>query len=52
MIFWISLFVWLLGLVIYFVSSNGKAMEMARIMFAVGLLVFLLCFPNGHFSLR
>jgi len=42
MLIYLPLFVAIVGLVIYAISSNPKAAEVGRIMFAFGLLVFLL----------
>ena len=56
MTIYLSLLVCLLGLVLYYVfgnppspsTPNSKTMEVGRLMFAVGLLVFLLQFGGGH----
>lgn len=42
MIGFLSLFVCVIGLVVYCVSASGKAVELGRIAFGVGLWVFLL----------
>lgn len=44
---YLSLIVCLVGLVVYAISTNAKALELARLSFAVGLLAFLLRF-GGH----
>jgi Na+/phosphate symporter len=42
MIIYLSLFVCLVGLVLYALSSTPKPTEVGRLMFGCGLLVFLL----------
>lgn len=42
MVLYISLFVALIGLVVYSVSVNSKAAELGRIAFFAGLLAFLI----------
>ena len=42
MIIYLSLLVAVIGLIMYFVCSNPKAAEVGRIMFACGILAFLL----------
>jgi Na+/phosphate symporter len=42
MIVYLSLLVALIGLVVYAISTNPKAAEIGRLMFACGLLAFLL----------
>jgi hypothetical protein len=42
MLIYLSLLVSLLGLLIYALASSPKAAEVGRLMFACGLLVFLL----------
>ena len=42
MVIYLPLFISLIGLVIYAISNNPKAMTLARDMFWVGLLAFLL----------
>jgi hypothetical protein len=42
MIIYISLFVALLGLIVYLAAANPKAQEVGRIAYAFGLLAFLL----------
>lgn len=39
---WLSLGVCIVGLVVYGLSSTGKPQEVGRLMFACGLLAFLL----------
>jgi Na+/phosphate symporter len=46
MTIYLSLLVSLVGLVVYAISTNPKAVEIGRIMFAFGLLVFLLAFQR------
>jgi Na+/phosphate symporter len=45
-VIYFSLLVALIGLVVYMVATNGKAQEIGRLMFACGLLAFLLAFPG------
>lgn len=47
MTIYLSLLVSLVGLVIYGISVNAKAQELGRLMFAIGLLVFLLVFQRA-----
>ncbi len=42
MIIYLSLLVAVIGLVMYFICANAKAVEVGRIMFFSGLLAFLL----------
>lgn len=42
MLIYLSLLVALVGMVVYLVSLNPKAVELGRIMFGVGLLAFLM----------
>ena len=46
MTIYLSLLVALIGLVMYAVSSNAKVARLGEIMFAAGLLAFLLGFPT------
>ena len=46
MVIYLSLLIAIIGLVVYVVSTNGKAQEIGRLMFACGLLAFLLAFPG------
>jgi hypothetical protein len=48
MLIYVSLLVALVGLVVYALASNPKAAEIGRLMFACGLLVFLLTVVGGH----
>lgn len=41
MVAYVSVLVALVGAIVYFVSANAKAAELARIAFFCGLLVFL-----------
>lgn len=47
MIIYVSLLVALVGLLMYALSANGKLVEIGRIMFACGLLAFLLRMSDG-----
>lgn len=51
MTIYIPALVAVIGLIIYFASSNGKVVEVGRIMFAFGLLVFLIQVGNNQISL-
>ena len=42
MLIFLSLLVALIGLLVYVLSSNAKAVELGRLAFACGLLAFLL----------
>lgn len=42
MSFWVALVVCIVGLVVYAISTNGKAQALAKDCFWVGLLVLLL----------
>jgi Na+/phosphate symporter len=41
MIIYLSLFVCIVGLILYLAAANPKPMEVGRLMFGCGLLVFL-----------
>jgi Na+/phosphate symporter len=47
---YLPLLICLLGLILYFVSdpSKPKWMEVGRLMFAIGLFVFLFLFGSGR----
>jgi Na+/phosphate symporter len=51
MIIVLSLLVALVGVLMYALSGNPKLQEIGRIMFAFGLLAFLLGFHGGNFNL-
>lgn len=42
MIIYLSLLICIIGLILYFVATNPKVIDIGRIMFAAGLLAFLL----------
>ena len=52
MTIYIPALVALIGLLIYAFATNGKVTEVGRIMFAMGLLVFLIQVGNNQISLR
>jgi hypothetical protein len=47
MIIYLSLLVSIIGVLVYALSTNGKYVEIGRIMFGAGLLAFLLCICHG-----
>lgn len=51
MIIAISLLVALVGVLMYALSTNGKLVEIGRIMFWTGLLAFLLRFSGLPFAI-
>lgn len=54
-VIYLPLLIALLGLLLYFVAdpaTKGKLMEVGRIMFFVGLFVFLLLFGHGGVLVR
>ncbi len=44
----LPLLIAIIGLVLYLITVNAKAGELGRIMFAFGLLAFLLAVGSGH----
>ena len=44
---YLSLFVAIIGAVVYFITSHPKAAELARLSFATGLLAFLITFARS-----
>lgn len=48
----LPLLVCLVGLVMYCISNNGKAQALGLDMFWVGLLAFLIEYPNAHLIVR
>ena len=46
MIIYLDLLVAVVGLLMYALAANPKLVEIGKIMFWVGLLAFLLLFPN------
>jgi len=46
MVIYLSLLLAIIGLVLYFISSNPKIQETGRLTFAVGLLAFLVKVPE------
>ena len=51
MIIYFDLLVCLIGALIYGFATNGKLQEIGRIMFAFGLLAFLLMLPQHQVHL-
>ena len=47
---WFPIIIALIGVLLYFISTNGKVQEVGRIMFFCGLLV--LCFTLAHEVVR
>jgi Na+/phosphate symporter len=51
MLIWIALVVCVVGVIVYLATEKPKPMEIGRLMFAIGLLAWLLQFPRffiGH----
>lgn len=48
MIIYLSLLVAVIGLLVYLLCANPKWVEVGRVAFACGLLVFLLCTCRGE----
>ncbi len=46
MAIYVSLLVWLAGLLLYLAAMNPKVQELGRLMFGFGLLVWLLLFDK------
>jgi Na+/phosphate symporter len=52
MIIYLSLVLSIVGLLVYMLSTHARASEAGRIMFAVGLLAFLLTISGSSISIH